>query len=653
MRRRADPQGSRRGGFRNRWFADPINLVEAAVVLVAAAALWARLGGRPLPLEPVLAGWGVYALLRRWRPPAAGSPQEPVPVPSPWLGAAATGVALLSLLLLLVAAAGLVGEAGVGVSSEPGNGTASTGAALPAVASRDRPVAAPVLRWGMAWPLAAVSALALWQMARRDARLRPAAGRLLLATFFLAVAGLVSGPLVEQGTGGGWHDAGPGPWYDFGVLVALWDYQLTLARLSAYASARWRLEPAAVHRAGAQVPPRPARRPPVVLSGFYGAGNAGDEAILDAVLRQLRQRGYEDITVFSIRPEETARTHGVKSVYRGWRRDLLAKARALGRAGVFISGGGGLLQDTSRTFLLRGPVPYYLMIASWARLAGCWVLFLGHGVGPLRGRWARFLTRWLASQADVITTRDEGSLHLLEQVGVRRPVRELLADFVFSLPRPGAGAKPLAQIFDPPFDPSGLGRGAGPARRLITVSVRSWPGQDRFFPELAAFLSHVLATRPDVEVVLVPMEGRLDHEASQRLADLIEEGPAGGHGPRVRILPATLTPAEIEAVVAGSWLAVGMRLHFLIFAVRAGVPVLALNYDPKVAGVLGRLGLDRYVYDLETVSAKDLKAGLEAVEAGYDALRRRIAGATRPLAALASAHLDYADAASRRWSGEA
>ncbi|QIA26631.1 hypothetical protein DYI95_002985 [Thermaerobacter sp. PB12/4term] len=706
-------------GSQNRWFFDPINLVEAAVVLVAAAGFWAVVSGSgPLPAvvppgaavpaaaaTPVgpaapapaapragalgwaglgwgLGGWIVYALLRRWRPAAPRSPEEPVPAPASWLLPAATLVMALALVQAVVLA--VAGILSLPLSSlllqalyplYPLPSLAPAGSATGMAAPGDGPGAGLSLTWGMAWPIAGAAVTALFQMVRRDARLRRPAGRLLAATVLLLVATALMAQLPAVGWAG---------WLGPLSLLALLGYQVVLARLSAYVAARWRLEPGAVHPRGAQGPPPPAMRPPVVLSGFFGAGNAGDEAILAAVLHQLRQRGYQDITVFSTRPAETARTHGVKAVYRGWRRDILAKARALARAGIFISGGGGLLQDTSRTFLLRGPVPYYLMISTWARVAGCWVLFLGHGVGPLRGRWARFLTRWLASQADVITTRDEGSLQLLDRLGVRRPVRELLADFVFSLPRPAP-----AEAGEPsPAGPHPAIPAPDPGRRWLAVSVRSWPGQDRFFPELAAFLRHVLATRPDVEVVLVPMEGEPDHRAAEELAALIGSVPlspgprtqafpaprAPGSPPpapqtpgvptparqtpgdpvaRVRILPADLSPSQLEAAVAQAWVAVGMRLHFLIFAARAGVPVLALNYDPKVAGVLARLGLGESVYDLETVTAEGLQAGLDAIEARYDGIRRNLEEAMGRMAALASAHLDYADAAARRWSGEA
>jgi len=109
----------------------------------------------------------------------------------------------------------------------------------------------------------------------------------------------------------------------------------------------------------------------VVLSGFYGFGNMGDEAILQSIIDNLRLRWPDiEITVFSFSPEETGQKHSVQSLYRGWRRETIKKIRALREADVLISGGGGLLQDAYATGIISGPLPYYLLIVLWRSFAG-------------------------------------------------------------------------------------------------------------------------------------------------------------------------------------------------------------------------------------------------------------------------------------------
>ena len=67
----------------------------------------------------------------------------------------------------------------------------------------------------------------------------------------------------------------------------------------------------------------------IVISGFYGLGNTGDEAILESIVDNLREHlDQPEITVFSLSPEQTAKEHNVKTVYRGWRQDFKAKVKA-------------------------------------------------------------------------------------------------------------------------------------------------------------------------------------------------------------------------------------------------------------------------------------------------------------------------------------
>lgn len=129
----------------------------------------------------------------------------------------------------------------------------------------------------------------------------------------------------------------------------------------------------------------------VVISGFFGAGNTGDEAILESMIDNLREEiDPINITVFSLCPEETSRKHQVKSIYRGWRRDFLKKIQALREADLLLSGGGGLLQDTYSTKFLFGPLPYYLLIVFLAKLCGTKVMFFPKVSGRLKPDGQKF-----------------------------------------------------------------------------------------------------------------------------------------------------------------------------------------------------------------------------------------------------------------------
>ncbi|MDI6711182.1 MAG: polysaccharide pyruvyl transferase CsaB [Bacillota bacterium] len=305
--------------------------------------------------------------------------------------------------------------------------------------------------------------------------------------------------------------------------------------------------------------------PRVLVSGYYGFHNAGDEAILHALTRALRRAvpGVE-ITVLSADPEHTARTDGVAAVPRGGG----AAAAAMRRTDLFISGGGGLLQDTTSLKSLA----YYLGLIALARALRKKVFFYAQGIGPLRTAAGRALVRLVADRATLITVRDQDSREELCGLGIRRPPVIVTADPVLGLvPEPdwtAAGREILG----------GLGLGEGP---VAGISVRAWPGQDGYLETIAGVCDQLAAN--GWRVVLLPFHHPADLEMSRRVAELCR-APAA-------VVEQRLEFRELLGVTAHLGLAVGMRLHFLIFAAVCGLAPVGLVYDPKVGRFLDRLGL--------------------------------------------------------------
>ena len=80
----------------------------------------------------------------------------------------------------------------------------------------------------------------------------------------------------------------------------------------------------------------------ILISGYYGFNNIGDESILRTVIDNLREKLPDvDITVLSQDPAGTAEKYGVKSVRRMSLPDIF---RAVRRCDLLLSGGGSLLR---------------------------------------------------------------------------------------------------------------------------------------------------------------------------------------------------------------------------------------------------------------------------------------------------------------------
>jgi len=306
--------------------------------------------------------------------------------------------------------------------------------------------------------------------------------------------------------------------------------------------------------------------PKVVISGYYGFYNSGDEAMLYAMLPALNKNvaGLE-VTVLSRDPAGTAGKFGIAAVPRD---SLCRVVGAISRADLLISGGGGLLQDVTS---LKS-IMYYLGIVVLAKLFRKPVFFYGQGVGPVRTALGRMLVKMVANRVDLITVRDADSKGELLGMGVTRPSLFVTADPVLGLDPALVDREKGRAIL------AGLGvRG----RPVAGVSVRSW----KQFGEYKKAVAEVADELSDEgwAVLLIPMHYPDDVGACREVAGLMRN--------RSLLFEQPEDFLDILSITANLDLAIGMRLHFLIFGAIFGVPLVGISYDPKVDRFLELLGL--------------------------------------------------------------
>lgn len=308
-----------------------------------------------------------------------------------------------------------------------------------------------------------------------------------------------------------------------------------------------------------------------VVSGYYGCGNAGDEAVLAGIKEAfLRRSGNEArLVVLSQNPEDTRRLHGLPAVDR---MNLTAVRAALRESDLLLSGGGSLLQDTTSVRSLL----YYLWIARLAFNSGVPVMFYAQGIGPLRRAVSRALVRMVANRTAAITVRDEDSAHLLTSLGVDLPKIEVTADPAFALP-------PARETYvDKLIEAEGLPTDTP----LIGVALRPWGGQGESPLDAYARLLIELEAQCKAKVVMLPMQTPGDiafAEEVVRRTGMLDACPIVG-----RPYP----PDTLLGLVGRFQAMVAMRLHALIFAARVGTLPFALAYDPKVDSLMRSLCLE-------------------------------------------------------------
>jgi len=300
-----------------------------------------------------------------------------------------------------------------------------------------------------------------------------------------------------------------------------------------------------------------------LISGYYGYGNSGDDALLKAMISNLRDLKSDiSIKVLSQNPAETAKIYGVNAVNRF---DFHKISKILRQTKLLISGGGSLIQDiTSRKSLM-----YYLWVIKSALKQGSKVMLYANGIGPIRYSKNRKKVADVLAKVDSITLRDEHSRTVLEELGITNVT--VTADPVFYL-------EPETNV-DHIMEDCGMGK----PQSYCVISVRPWKTNDAEFETKMATICGQAFYKHGITPLFLPMQEMHDKplcDAVQHLIDVL---------PRVvsyQILPKNLSTEELLGVIAGAEFVIGMRLHTLIYAASAGVPVIGLVYDPKVSAFM-------------------------------------------------------------------
>ncbi len=347
-----------------------------------------------------------------------------------------------------------------------------------------------------------------------------------------------------------------------------------------------------------------------LLSGYYGFGNLGDEALLQLIVATLRERyPLAEIEVLSADPAQTEHRYRVQAAPRA---DVNAVRKAIERADVVLSGGGGLLQNATS---LRSLI-YYAGILRTAIRAGKKTMIFAQSIGPL-DFVGRRTVKECAKGLGAATVRDERSRSLLQPL-VPQLAIERTADPVF-LYRPGDAQAP-----------AGIDGGGAP---IVAVSVRPTAKFDALAARIAAAIDHAVE-RYGARVAFLPFSEPEDADASTQVIQKCASRP---------MLVPVAGLAEAAGLIARSRLVIGVRLHSLILAARLAVPFLYVPYDPKVSGLCEELG-----YPLEPLwnpggGAADPAALVDEAWARHAELSGRLAAASERMAALALRNFDVLD----------
>ncbi|MGN1318350.1 MAG: polysaccharide pyruvyl transferase CsaB [Lachnospirales bacterium] len=307
----------------------------------------------------------------------------------------------------------------------------------------------------------------------------------------------------------------------------------------------------------------------LLIAGYHGFGNCGDEAILQAMTTNIKAMAKDvSITALSNKPEFTKTEYGINSVQRF---KVLAVISAIRNCDIMLSGGGTLLQNGTSTRSLL----YYLAIIRAAKFFGKKVMLYANGIGPVTGRLNRCLVKMVVNKVDAITLREKLSEADLLSIGVKKPDMEVTADPAFGLYSISDDeARDIFKKENIPLD-----------KPTVGVSVRSWQkamyGEDNYIDSIAKACDDI--AKEGKQIVFLPMEYPRDIEISKKVMNKMKCESF--------IFKNRYSPSQILGITGLFDVMVSMRLHTLIFAAVKCVPMVGIIYDPKVEYYLTELDM--------------------------------------------------------------
>lgn len=317
----------------------------------------------------------------------------------------------------------------------------------------------------------------------------------------------------------------------------------------------------------------------ILIAGYYGFGNIGDEAILESVINKLSTKlDNIEIEVLSAKPNKTLDKYDIPCIDR---RSFPQVLKAIKKCDLLVIGGGSLLQDITS----KKSIYYYLAIIYMGLAFNKKIMMYSQGIGPIHRRMNRSLTSQLLNRVDFITVRDNNSKKQLVNMGVTDSKIAVAADPVIGLMKTGKDVGlDILRKHQKNFDEN---------KPTIGIAFRYWNNNEEKINKILVNATNRLFDLLEANIVFIPFH----HSEDIKVLRAIE--------PRIQgkgiLIKEKYGVQEMLSIMENMDLLVGVRLHSLIFSAVAQIPMIAISYDPKVEYFMKSLGLKAFsrIEDLE------------------------------------------------------
>ncbi len=296
----------------------------------------------------------------------------------------------------------------------------------------------------------------------------------------------------------------------------------------------------------------------VLISGYIGFKNFGDDVMLQTLVHHLKEKGCQ-ITALSSDVNSTKENFGINALYY---KSPSAILKGILTTDILISGGGNLIQNETSTLSLL----YYLFIIFLSKLFFKKVIIFSQGIGPVRGRFFKWLSAAILRKADIITVRDIYSQRILSK-------RKINSKFTYDA---------CWSFKTPPYNP----------QNIVGLQVRDYDCFHKdFYKNIAKYTDMFFS---DYEIRIYSMENKNDAKECYNLEKALK---LRNSNLRTKVV-LYKNPDTVAEEFSHLKYLIAMRLHATILGLKYGVKVLPVSYSVKVRNLA-------YEFNLQFIDASE------------------------------------------------
>ena len=326
----------------------------------------------------------------------------------------------------------------------------------------------------------------------------------------------------------------------------------------------------------------------LLLWGYYGANNFGDDLIFESLIQILDQTNQDYNVFYTLKDENYKydvnaipliffnKKHSNKII--NFLLNIWFVFKTVLKMDIIIIGGGTQYFELASRKSISIPIKY--LACRLMKIRGKIFINAGVGIGEIKSKIGKFCLKGIFSKSNYSFVRDSKSKIFLESIGVPDKKVVLGKDLSYYFPTPIEN-----KIVE---NPHKIGLNFFDFYNYIQHDQAK---NTRFIKDLKQFVSWLKIEKGfDVNFFAFQNDaGGKDYLFMQKHFSDID----------IPIHLYNNDTNEFITQISSMDLNIGLRFHFAVLSLQHNIPFIGLNYQPKVERELKKFGLDNYILQMD------------------------------------------------------